>query len=519
MSRLAFAEPETFGFDAADTAHFWTYFRTGRANLIPVPDHPLAAASDVSPTMADEVAFITGLTADNMITDTSFWGLRGETAFKWGETIAGTGATISYGFAAKSGFTAREIATFEKALAVWAAFADLTFIRADTQESADVVLRRRSDGTYSEQDTTNGAGSTLGTIDGQATISFNTRGDSRLDLSGSLDTKGGFGFGAIVHEIGHMLGLGHGGAYNVNASPRYDQYSAFDHTMYTAMSYFNWDSDYLKYAAQNPQLWVNWGHTDDGVARTTSHTIMMLDIVAIQQLYGAQPDSVFTGGQVYGFRTNIEGPLRDFYNFNRNTAPIVTIYNEGTGNTLNASGYDLAQVIDLRPGRFSDIGGLVGNVGIALGTVVEKGIGGSGNDSLLASDVDSVLIGGAGDDVFAGGLGQDRLTGGAGADLFVFNDPAATYRSAARADIITDFSRADGDLIWLLGIDVEPLVFGDQGFTFIGTDAFSGDLGELRVTYRPAFALVQGDIDGDAKVDFAIRVNGVEDLQASDFML
>ena len=513
-TRLAFARDERFGFNTADTIHFWSH----RPDVAPVPHDPLAAAG-TSPTMAEEVSYITGLTPGDMITDTSFWGARGETAFKWGESVAGTGATITYGFAAASNFRPREIATFEKALAVWAAFANITFVRADSAATADVVLRRRNDGyAYSEQDTTNGAGATLGTIEGQASIIMNTRRDG-IDLSGSFDKAGGYGFGAMMHEIGHMLGLGHGGAYNNTASPRYDQYSAFDHTMFTMMSYFNWTSQNLKYAGDNPEIWVNWGRTDDGWARTMPHTLMILDIVAIQQLYGAAPDSAFSGGQIYGFHSTIAGPLRDFYDFNRNPTPIVTIYNEGTGNTLDVSKYDMAQSIDLRPGKYSDIGGLTANVAIALNTVVEKAIGGSGHDEILGSDVDSVLNGGGGNDLLLGGTGQDRLTGGVGADTFLFNDVESSDRRAARADVIADFSQEEGDIIWLLNIDAKPSQFGDQPFAFTGETAFSGTEGEMRVDYRPTYAFVQGDVDGDGKADFSIRVNGVTHLTAEDFQL
>jgi Ca2+-binding RTX toxin-like protein len=59
--------------------------------------------------------------------------------------------------------------------------------------------------------------------------------------------------------------------------------------------------------------------------------------------------------------------------------------------------------------------------------------GGQGND---------VVQGGAGNDFVAGDLGLDTLTGGAGADVFY------SFGSGG-ADVITDFDRAEGDVIQL----------------------------------------------------------------------
>ena len=88
-----------------------------------------------------------------------------------------------------------------------------------------------------------------------------------------------------------------------------------------------------------------------------------------------------------------------------------------------------AQIIDLRSGAFSSVGGLVNNIGIALNAIIEKAIGGSGNDTLIAGNDGctlsgggggDTLIGGAGNDRLIGGTGIDNLTGGASGDTFVF---------------------------------------------------------------------------------------------------
>ena len=63
-----------------------------------------------------------------------------------------------------------------------------------------------------------------------------------------------------------------------------------------------------------------------------------------------------------------------------------------------------------------------------------------GNDIVLGGQGDDVVMGGAGDDIVSGDLGNDILTGGTGADLFNFS-------GGAGHDVVTDFSRAEGDHI------------------------------------------------------------------------
>ena len=86
-------------------------------------------------------------------------------------------------------------------------------------------------------------------------------------------------------------------------------------------------------------------------------------------------------------------------------------------------------------------------------------------------------------------------------------------------DIFTDFNSADQDNINLSAIDANPLQAGDQAFSFIGTAAFSGTAGELRMFTSGANTIVAGDTTGDGIADFQIQVNGLHNLASSDFVL
>ena len=117
-------------------------------------------------------------------------------------------------------------------------------------------------------------------------------------------------------------------------------------------------------------------------------TPQMADIYAVGSIYGAAT-STRTGDTVYGFNSNA-GAVFNFGNYT--SAPALTIYDSGGTDTLDGSGYSAAQTIDLHAGAFCSVGGLVNNIGIALNAVIEKAIGGSGNDTLIASNTGSHVV-------------------------------------------------------------------------------------------------------------------------------
>lgn len=489
-----------------------------------------------SPTAGQEVSFINGLAPDGALTDTSYWGMNNKTAYKWGEATLGTGATVTYFFDQKSNFSDIEKATFLKAFAMWSAVADITFAEVRNAKQAGVVLMRGKDGgAYTALETSDGFGVTPGSPIAQGKISIDTSVPG-FDLSGSLDKYGGYGMSTIIHEVGHLLGLGHGGLYNGSANPKTDQFSAFDDRMYTIMSYISWSDSDAKFVGQNPYQNTYWGYDNTNNPRNAPHTFMGLDVVAIQQLYGAAERTPFAGGQTYGFHSTITGPLAQFYDFDVNGSPVVTLYNQGSGNTLDLSGWSVGGFVDLRPGSFSSVGGLVNNLFVDFTTNITTAITGSGNDTLVANDWGGVLkagggsdllVGGAGQDwlqgdggrdVLVGGRGRDYLFGGTGADYFEFDAVGDSDKSAKKADVILDFDRLGGDRIHLANIDAIK-GGGDNAFTFIGDAAFTRRAGQLHYQLTDTGVLVSGDVNGDGKADFAIHVDGVSYMVASDFVL
>ncbi|MFC7498786.1 beta strand repeat-containing protein [Enterovirga sp. GCM10030262] len=144
--------------------------------------------------------------------------------------------------------------------------------------------------------------------------------------------------------------------------------------------------------------------------------------------------------------------------------------------------------------------------------------GGLGNDDLRGGEGGDTMQGGDGDDHLIGGLQKDTLRGGAGADTFLFDD-GDTGATRFAADIVADFRQSERDRIHLRQIDADAAADGDQNFTFIGTNAFTGSAGQLRYSVVAGHAFVEGDTNGDGGADFLIRIENVTSLQAGDFML
>ena len=152
-----------------------------------------------------------------------------------------------------------------------------------------------------------------------------------------------------------------------------------------------------------------------------------------------------------------------------------------------------------------------GNDVLAGGGGHDAMFGGAGNDRLIGGPGDDRLIGGSGNDVFLGGPGGNLLIGGGGEDTFVF--PSVSHSPPSSMNTIRFESGADR--INLRSIDADMTTGGDQAFTFIDSDLFSQQAGELNFRNK----VLSGDVDGDGTADFAIQFIGLSMPVESDFIL
>lgn len=142
----------------------------------------------------------------------------------------------------------------------------------------------------------------------------------------------------------------------------------------------------------------------------------------------------------------------------------------------------------------------------------------SSSERLDGRSGDDEIRGNGGADTITGGSGRDVMYGGQGADDFDFNLTSESRVGVLNRDVIMDFERGVDD-IDVSTIDASTRASGNQAFVYIGTSAFTGLSGELRMTG----GVVSGDINGDRVADFEISVRGaletINTLSASDFIL
>lgn len=366
-----------------------------------------------------ELTYISGITDQGTVASQSFWSWNGVTPAgysttsheaKWGAPTAGTGAAISVAFDAGSHWTNTEEAAFLSAMHLWSDVANVNFTLTSNQSSADLVISRGSDGSAQ-----GGITRLIPAAEGSATLGTAVKADISIDTSvagfgpigSSFSTEGGYPWGTILHELGHTIGLGHAGAYDESIASNTTMLTPYDSNGWSIMSYFEGlNAPYS--GGANPGFL--WGNSPDGYLNGPT-TWMPLDILAAQRIYGMPVNSPLSGGQTFGFHSNIQGDTAAYFDFNINKAPVITLWDSGTGNTLDVSGFSSSNFIKLTDGSFSSVGGLSDNVAIAFGTKIDTAIGGASFDNLTGNNDGDVLMGGAGGDIITGGTGNDHIYG------------------------------------------------------------------------------------------------------------
>ena len=213
---------------------------------------------------------------------------------------------------------------------------------------------------------------------------------------------------------------------------------------------------------------------------------------------------------------NIDGNLSADFEIQLTGAPQLVASDIILSGTFNNSDEGISTSTD---GTTSDGGLGIGDSSTSSGEdggFVNIGANDNLNYTIKGGSGNYTINGGRGNDILTGGTGTDILTGGAGNDIFKFNSVLESKPGVLR-DVITDFVGNDnlpGDQIDLSTIDANSNIAGNQAFTFIGANAFSG-VGQIRYSG----GILQGNTADNQSLEFEIQLVGSPLLATNDIIL
>lgn len=368
-------------------------------------------------------------------------------AKKWGTATSFTSATVTYSYDTGSNWTTDEKRTFAAALQLWSNIANISFTEVTPTSSPQEVFYRFGSSTWptgegpQPEGALHSASSTSPvTPAGSTTTGSFISGYITLDTTqfpgvGDISVNAGYGVGTVVHEVGHLIGLGHAGPYNGAVKEAFQQLNEYDNNNFTLMSYIDPSTTTAQFFNNYTVKGTNYANLALG-----PHTAMPNDILAAQTLYGAATTGAFTQSQTFGFNTTIADATALFYDFTRNKAPVVTFYSTATTNTLDLSGFSTASTVDLNPGTWSSAAGMVNNLAIAYGTQITSFVGGAADDTVTVNAL------------------SNTINGGGGSNTVVFSQNRSAWQLSSNGVSVTATNGSISNTL----VNVSSLKFNDQ---------------------------------------------------------
>lgn len=374
---------------------------------------------------------------------------------------------------------------------------------------------------------------------GRAYANFNRSADGSI-INSWINIGAGWGGSGVgdyyyqtaLHEIGHVLGLGHQGNYNAGQG----SLTWFDQAQ--------WSNDTIQYTMMS--YWAQSNYTQAGYATPSGGWLGDVDLIgpqivdwlALDRIYNPQgfgiDDGITVSNTTWGFNGtwfDTSVPPNESYGNDAYAAmstllstTAMCIVDGGGIDTLDLSGFTNNSLIDLRENSassttvyFMNVAGLNGNLSTAVGTLIENAVGGSasemiwgngaansltgngGNDTLNGLSGIDTLYGGDGDDVMNGGLFADYSYGGNGNDTFLItgNDLADNVYGGADTDTL----------------DLSGYTNASLGFT---VDLGAGTYDFIPTSYGPYTVSSVENVIGSARADSIIGGGGNEVLSGGD---
>ncbi|MAW08301.1 MAG: alkaline metalloproteinase [Halobacteriovoraceae bacterium] len=426
------------------------------ANL-PLPTSDVTVPTDPLPTASlDELA--TYLTS-------GYWQDTGQDSRSFADVIGNsTNHVITVDL---TGLTAEGQRLARWALDAWELSIDVQF--TEVQIDGDITFDDEDSGAYVTYDE-----DSLGRLHADLNIST----DWLADYGTTMDS---YSYSTYVHEIGHTLGLGHMGFYNGSSG---SMTYANDSYQVSVMSYIPQD--------QNPNVDADYAEAAGP---------MIADILAVQNIYGIS--QVTDGDTTWGVGGTYSRQFATLFSTDPDTGPIgFAIYDAGGDNDmidLRASRGGGGDRLNLNQTSFSDIAGLIGNLAMASGTVIEQARMGRGNDTVIGNDADNLLwgdngrdrlYGGGGTDSLFGGSGRDRLFGGAMDDRLRGQKGKDYLDSGEGDDVMIGGGGAD-EFFYGFGHDqdtIRDFTLGQDRLVFTAIDFGTQDAEDLLATYGQTIA-------------------------------
>ncbi|MEO6339649.1 MAG: M10 family metallopeptidase C-terminal domain-containing protein [Caulobacteraceae bacterium] len=428
-----------------------------------LPPAATTITGEVTPRTGGAIPLTTAQITASLYGGNVFWG-----AGQFTYSIPGVGSTWP-GYAANtepngpqfSTFSAAQAQRFRDAISVWDSLITPNF--TEVADGASPGNIRVAFTAYSEIGTSWGYAQLPSTPGGTPQAS-----DGDIWISAEFKAvsfaAGGYDWMALLHEMGHALGLKH--PFETPPVP-----APFETSRYTIMSYTH-------AANVTPVFTQAGGGVSVNFADVYATTPMVLDIAAIQARYGADPTTA-AGDNVYRFTSD--------------TPFLQSIYDAGGSDTIDISAVTRGSLVDLTPGAYSSIGyysvaqqradaiakygvfftDLINqsidakaytwadNLGIAFTTTIENVIGAAKDDT---------LIGNAAANQITGGGGSDLLDGGAGTDTAIYSGASASYTWTKAGDgswTVQDTRAGSPDGADTLR-NIEILRFSDRSVTLDG---------------------------------------------------
>jgi len=289
---------------------------------------------------------------------------------------------------------------------------------------------------------------------------------------------GTYAYHTFLHEVGHALGLKHGHETSgPGAVP--DAYNSMEYTVMTYYSYIGTTAN---------------GYTN--ASDSYSQSLMMLDIAAIQRMYGANfsenaGNTTYTFSPMTGEMLVVDGGMDVTANTGLTIGNKIfrTIWDGNGVDTYDFSDYTTDLAVNLAPGEYVDldVGGNFqradlgnwydpdnpftyarGHIFNALQyegdprSLIENANGGSGNDEFFGNEADNVFDGNAGNDTFHGSDGSDTYFGDDGFDSVIYD---ALFSSFSFSVAGTFLQVIDSAIDWIAET-VEMVLFSDESWTF-----------------------------------------------------